>query len=78
MAEKLTPNVMAKRAENLAAAVAVSNTAAQLNQYHELAVTIANQAEALAEGKIPPKNHYAHVKLMANNVDTLLAWTPRF
>jgi hypothetical protein len=47
-------------------------------QYVELAQTIANQAEALALGKIPADVRYAHVQRLVRNIETLDAWTPRF
>ena len=46
-------------------------------EYRELAQTIANQALALAEGRIEPSLHYMHVKRLENNTATLLAWTAK-
>lgn len=44
-------------------------------QVQELAQIVVNQAQALADGKIPDTEQYAHVKRLHNNTDTLLAWT---
>jgi hypothetical protein len=52
-------------------------SAAALKQYMELANTIASQAEAIAEGKIPGKQLWAQVSGLENNIKTLKAWTPR-
>jgi hypothetical protein len=46
-----------------------------LKMYRELAGTIANQAEAIAEGKIPADQLAGQVALLKNNIDTLQAWT---
>jgi hypothetical protein len=51
-------------------------SATALKQYMELANTIANQAQAIIQGKIPGPQLYAHVSLMQNNIETLKAWTP--
>lgn len=45
------------------------------NQRRELAQTIANQAQALADGNITAPES-AVVALILNNVQTLAAWTP--
>lgn len=52
-------------------------SAGDLKRYMELANTIANQAEAIVQGKIPGPQLYAQVCLMQNNIETLKAWTPR-
>ena len=52
-------------------------SAVALKQYMELAHTIANQAEAIVQGKIPGKQLYAQACLLENNIKTLKAWTPR-
>lgn len=52
-------------------------SAAALKMYMELANTIANQAQAIIQAKIPGPQLYAHVSLMQNNIETLKAWTPR-
>jgi hypothetical protein len=46
------------------------------DQYFELAGTIASQAQAIADGKIPAPQLRAQVALLKNNIDTLQAWTP--
>lgn len=48
-----------------------------MKQYVELAGSIANQAEAIAQGKIPGEQLFAQVSLLENNIKTLKAWTPR-
>jgi hypothetical protein len=45
-------------------------------QYRELAQAIANQAQALADGKVAPNVRHAQAKLLQSNVETLLAWSP--
>lgn len=45
-------------------------------QYRATANAIAQQAEALALGKIPDKQRYAQVRRILDNVNTLMAWTP--
>lgn len=45
-------------------------------QYKELANTIALQADAIAEGKIPAEQLNAQVSSLENNIRTLRAWTP--
>ena len=44
-------------------------------QAQELAAVIAQQAQALADGKIPDGQIYAQVSRLADNVSTLRAWT---
>jgi hypothetical protein len=43
-------------------------------QIRELAQTIANQAQGLADGSIPTGRKAAHAALIANNLETLQAW----
>lgn len=45
-------------------------------EYCDLANTISQQAEALAQGKIPAGRVYAQVARLFDNVATLRAWTP--
>ncbi|WP_280502046.1 hypothetical protein [Nocardia farcinica] len=45
-------------------------------QYRDLANVIAQQAEAIALGKVPAGQLHAQVRRLASNVDTLAAWTP--
>jgi hypothetical protein len=45
-------------------------------QIRELAQAIANQAQAIADGKIPEgQQTYAQAALIHNNADRLLTWT---
>lgn len=45
-------------------------------QYRDLAKAIAQQAEALANGAVPPGQRHAQVKRLESNLSTLAAWTP--
>lgn len=45
-------------------------------QYRDLANAIAQQAEAIALGKVPAGQLHAQVCRLVANVDTLAAWTP--
>ena len=44
-------------------------------QYRELANAIAQQAEAIALGKIPAGQCYAQARRLLDNASTLMAWT---
>lgn len=48
----------------------------QDNQYRSLANAIAQQAEALAQGRIPEGQRYAQMRRLFDNASTLMAWTP--
>lgn len=50
--------------------------AATEKQIREQAQAIANQAQALADGKIGAGQRYALVALLKRNVETLEAWVP--
>lgn len=50
-------------------------TIASDTQIQELANTIALQADALASGKVDASALFAHVRRIADNADTLKAWT---
>jgi hypothetical protein len=52
----------------------MGKTAATTQQIADLANAIACQAEAIAQGRTTASPH-AVARLMADNVDTLLAWT---
>jgi hypothetical protein len=45
-------------------------------QIQELAGTIASQAEAIADGRVPEDQLRAAVALLHNNTDTLRKWVP--
>jgi hypothetical protein len=44
-------------------------------QYRDLANAIAQQAEALALGKIPTGQRYAQARRLLDNTQTLMTWT---
>jgi hypothetical protein len=44
------------------------------NEIRSLAQTIANQSQAIADGKIAEDVMRAHIHLLQNNIDTLEAW----
>ncbi|MEV2222712.1 hypothetical protein AB0E01_22870 [Nocardia vinacea] len=44
-------------------------------QYCALANAIAQQAEAIALGKIPAGQRYAQARRLLDNANTLMAWT---
>lgn len=44
-------------------------------QYRDLANAIAQQAEALALGRIPAGQRYAQTRRLLDNANTLAAWT---
>ena len=48
------------------------------SQYQELVETIANQAQAIADGKIPTEQLWAQVCRIADNAETLKAWTESY
>jgi hypothetical protein len=50
-------------------------TIATDEQLHELANAVALQAKALADMDPSAVEYYSKVRLIANNVDTLKAWT---
>ncbi|WP_280185413.1 MULTISPECIES: hypothetical protein [Nocardia] len=43
--------------------------------YRSLANAIAQQAEALALGKVPAGQRYAQARRLLDNTQTLMAWT---
>jgi hypothetical protein len=45
-------------------------------QIRDLAGTIARQAQAIADGTTGATPVYGVVRLLRNNVDTLMAWVP--
>lgn len=47
---------------------------AYLPEIAELASAVAAQAQALADGKIPTAQLFAHIARLHNNTDTLKAW----
>jgi len=43
-------------------------------QFRDLAQQIANQAQAVVDGKVADDVMRAHIHLMQNNIETLEAW----
>jgi hypothetical protein len=53
----------------------ISNAEQQEKQYRELAGTIADQAQAIADGSLAGPR-YAMAQLILRNAQCLVAWTP--
>lgn len=74
--KELTKALDGAVSEALAAQLAAKPKAATPQQIRELAQAISDQAQAIADGKIPAGRLHAQVARLLGNVDTLKAWTP--